>query len=171
MSCLFLLIEYRTIEGLFGSYIADHFNDIVTILTIIGLGFALLGGYRWKNNKSWLEEEQKKQNARFEYLNSHLQSSTRNKKHKNDGYQGNFKKKTRWYPTGWTFNEKTQLWEPPDYAKRESDRKWRWDPDKKIWVDQEKEERLAKYREYHKDRPPTFEEWKAAREKENQDKA
>lgn len=135
MSCLFLLIEYKTIEAIFGSFIAEHFNDIGTILTIIGLGLALFGGYRWKNNKNWLEEEQKKQNARFEYLNSHLQ------------------------------------WEPPDFVKKESDKKWKWDPDKKIWVDQEKEERLAKYREYHKDRPPTFEEWKAAREKENQDKA
>ena len=78
---------------------------------------------------------------------------------------------TTTFETGWTYNEKTQLWEPPDYAKKESDKKWKWDSDKKIWVDQEKEKRLAKYKEYHKDRPPTFEEWKAAREKENQDKA
>lgn len=77
-----------------------------------------------------------------------------------EGYSG----KQRWYPTGWIFNEETQLWEPPDYLSKQTKQKWRWDDEKKIWIDTEKEQRLIRYKEYHKDKPPTFEEWKAERE-------
>ena len=54
----------------------------------------------------------------------------------------------KWTPSGWVFDNETQSWQSPDYPP----------------VDQEKEARLAKYKEYHKDRPPTFEEWKATKE-------
>lgn len=40
-----------------------------------------------------------------------------------------------WYPTGWTFNEKTRLWEPPDFLIAEASERWVWDPDKGIWID------------------------------------
>lgn len=40
-----------------------------------------------------------------------------------------------WYPTGWTFNEKTKLWEPPDFLIAEASERWVWDPDKGIWID------------------------------------
>ena len=72
----------------------------------------------------------------------------------------------KWYSTGWVFDEKTQLWQPPDYLSEESKIKWRWDDEKQIWVDTEKEARMARYKEYHKDRPPTFEEWKAMKEQQ-----
>ena len=55
--------------------------------------------------------------------------------------QAHSKDEPNWYPTGWVFNEKTQLWEHPDYT------------DKEIIV---KKVRNG----------PTYEEWKAAREKE-----
>ena len=89
--------------------------------------------------------------------------------HRKDGYQGNRKDKVRWYPTGWTYNDKTKLWEPPDYLSKESSEKWRWDPDKRIWIDKEKETRMERYRKYHEGQPPTFEEWKAQRGKEKQE--
>lgn len=40
-----------------------------------------------------------------------------------------------WYPTGWTYNEKTKLWEPPDYLIAESYERWVWDDEKGIWID------------------------------------
>ena len=43
-----------------------------------------------------------------------------------EGYPG----KQKWYPTGWVFNEETQLWEPPDYLRPESKNKWKWDEKK-----------------------------------------
>ena len=80
-----------------------------------------------------------------------------------EGYPG----KQKWYPTGWVFNEETQLWEPPDYLRPESKNKWKWDEKKKIWIDTEKERRLSRYKEYHKNKPPTFEEWKSLKEQES----
>lgn len=76
--------------------------------------------------------------------------------HQGDGFQGNRKDGTKWYPTGWTYNEKKKLWEPPNYVKSERE------------TEAEKKERLERYRKYHEGQPPTFEEWKAQREKEQQ---
>ena len=84
----------------------------------------------------------------------------------NQSYRGNPSNNTQWYPTGWTYNEETQLWEPPDYVKKESDQKWDWDQKKRIWIDKEKAARNERYRKAHEGQPPTFEEWKAAREAE-----
>lgn len=42
-------------------------------------------------------------------------------------------------PTGWTFNEETKLWEPPDYLIKQSKEKWEWDEEKRIWIDKEKD--------------------------------
>ena len=115
-------------------------------------------------NEDWLSRAQRKEDSKFDYLNSHIGSDR-------GGYAGNPKTGVKWYPTGWTYNDKTGKWDPPDYSRQESKDKWRWDAKKGIWIDQEKEERLEKYKKYHEGQPPTFEEWKAAREKENQDKA
>ena len=90
----------------------------------------------------------------------------------NDTYdaKGYESQKGKWYPTGWVFNEETQLWQAPDFLTEQSQTKWRWDEEKKIWIDSEKEARMARYKEYHKDKPPTFEEWKAMRQQEEQNK-
>ena len=69
----------------------------------------------------------------------------------------------RWSPTGWYFNNKTGKWDPPDYLSNESSQKWRWNEEKQIWVDAEKERRIERYHKYHEGREPTFEEWKAAK--------
>ena len=39
-------------------------------------------------------------------------------------------------PTGWTFNEQTKLWEPPAELKKESKSRWKWDEEKRIWIEQ-----------------------------------
>lgn len=74
--------------------------------------------------------------------------------------------KRKWYPTGWYWDQKTQRWTPPDYLSEEARNRWKWDPEKRIWIDLDKERRMERYRKYHKGREPTFEEWKAARAKE-----
>ena len=73
-----------------------------------------------------------------------------------------------WSPTGWVYDRDTQKWNPPEYLVEESRQKWRWNEEKQIWVDQDKEKRLQRYHEYRKSqgREPTYEEWKAAREAE-----
>lgn len=77
-----------------------------------------------------------------------------------------------WSPTGWVYDRDTQKWDPPEYLAEESARKWRWNEEKRIWVDQDKEERLQRYREYRKSQGngPTYEEWKAARLAEEKEK-
>lgn len=77
-----------------------------------------------------------------------------------------------WSPTGWVYDRDTQKWDPPEYLAEESARKWRWNEDKRIWVDQDKEERLQRYREYRKAQGngPTYEEWKAAKLAEEKEK-
>lgn len=79
----------------------------------------------------------------------------------------------KWYPTGWVFNEETQKWDPPDYLSAESKEKWVWDAKKQVWIDQVKEARLERYHEFRKSqgKGPSYEEWKAAREAEQQDKS
>lgn len=67
----------------------------------------------------------------------------------------------KWYPTGWYFNEKTKLWEPPDYINEDT-------------ADIENQKlRLERYREYRRSqgKEPTYEEWKAAREAEQRSDA
>lgn len=88
--------------------------------------------------------------------------------HRRKHEPGAFRGKRLWYPTGWTFNEKTKLWEPPDYISNQSKEKWRWDEKKQIWIDREREARLERYQEFRRSqgKEPTFEEWKAAREAE-----
>lgn len=68
-------------------------------------------------------------------------------------------------PTGWIYDRDTMKWQPPDYLVEESKKKWRWDPEKQIWIDQEKEARLKRYQEFRKaeGKGPTYEEWKAAK--------
>ena len=68
-------------------------------------------------------------------------------------------------PTGWIYDRDTMKWDPPKQLIEESKRKWRWDEEKRIWIDQEKEARIKRYREYRKaqGKEPTYEEWKEAK--------
>lgn len=70
--------------------------------------------------------------------------------------------------TGWVYDRDTRKWVPPERLCQEAKEKWRWDPEKRIWIDREKEARRERYYEYRRSQglPPTFEEWKAQREKE-----
>lgn len=137
-------------------------NDLWIILALAGLGVRLIMSFRPKND-DWLAKAQERQRRRNEY---------------NDP-KGN-----------WAYNKNSRMWVDPeqmDFSKhqtandlvrenwnkqawkaQEDEKKinWEWDEEKQIWADADKKRRLARYREYHKNRPPTFEEWKAQREAE-----
>lgn len=56
-----------------------------------------------------------------------------------------------------------------DEVKREIE----WDEEKAVWIDLDKKRRMERYQQFRKEagKEPTFEEWKAAREKEKADSA
>ena len=64
--------------------------------------------------------------------------------------------------TGWVYDRDTRKWAPPERLSQESREKWRWDPEKEIWIDLEKEARMERYQAFRRSqgKPPTFEEWK-----------
>lgn len=86
-------ISYDLLETLVGPTIAENYNEIVAAIFVTAFFMSLL------------RKEHKKAKERKE--REELQSKERPKR------KG--KKITKWYPTGWTFNEETQLWDPPDY--------------------------------------------------------
>ena len=97
----------------------------------------------------WLTRAQARQEIRFK--NSappqYNRSQTATKKSKAKGRK---KQDRTWYPSGWVFNEETQLWEPPDYLSKESKEKWEWDEEKRIWIDKEKDRKYHLYEEASK---------------------
>ena len=141
-----------------------------TAFIIIALAVIIIALISKRNNENWLDEAQRKNETRFEYLNRNVieasearkikEQRKKNKKNQNQ----NINKSRKWYPTGWVFNEETQLWEPPDYMEEDA-KKWEWDEDKLIWIDKEREARKERYSAFRKSqgKPPTYEEWKAAK--------
>ena len=69
-------------------------------------------------------------------------------------------------PTGWIYDRDIRKWVPPEYLAEESQKKWRWDEEKRIWIDVEKEKRIERHKQWRKEqgKGPTFEEWKAMQE-------
>ena len=147
------IIPYEVIEKLFGTFVADNFNTISLSLTIVGLFAAVLLGKKFSFRVNSRPPE---------YDDQEYQEPEPEEDPVYESRQG------KWSPAGWVFNEENQKWEPPDYLAKESREKWVWDVKKQIWVDQEKEARLERYRAYRKSqgKGPTYEEWKAAKLKE-----
>lgn len=88
----------------------------------------------------WLTRAQARQEIRFENslppMSPKQTPQRRNEKCKKDV--------TR-YPSGWTLNQETGLWEPPDYISPKSEQpeqkseiRWKWIPEKNIWIDTHK---------------------------------
>lgn len=66
------------------------------------------------HSDNWLTRAQAKQEIRFQNALPPLLPKQQPKKKKR------FKRKGEgetWYPSGWTLNQETGLWEPPDYMK------------------------------------------------------
>lgn len=226
-----MLYDYTTVERLFGTFVADHFEMIVIVAAIIVFIVVqyCFGDNRihqkkedpeirngWAYNESarmWVAPEQldaEKNRRAYEENRRHWEAYQR--------YEAELeirreqRRKTpaaenerTWYPTGWTLDTDTGIWEPPDYISLESDERWRWDPEKRIWIDKQKEtanralakaerdrreiqmaagivpsepddivtpEEWAQARKIHErekaNKQPSFEEWKAARQKERE---
>lgn len=91
------------------------------------------------HSDDWLTRAQARQEIRFQ--NAAPPSQPRTQYQKETKIQKRSKasqKEPKWYPTGWTFNEETQLWDPPDYLSKQSKEKWEWDEKRRIWVDRKK---------------------------------
>lgn len=107
------------------------FRLIKWLLTSI---WCLLTGKRRRRNPlesdDWLTRAQARQEIRFE--NSLPPITPKQQPRRRRKSKG--KDKNR-YATGWTLNQETGLWEPPDYLSREAKQRWQWDEGKRIWID------------------------------------
>lgn len=65
----------------------------------------------------WMSQAQHRQNMRYEYLDPYNPRKN-NVQTKRNNFKENSEDNPKWYPTGWTYNEETQLWEPPSQKKR-----------------------------------------------------
>ena len=108
-----MLIFYRFGDLILSPYLIENFDKISGALMLIGIIFTF-----FKRKKK-----------------SKVPKQTPEQKQKNKP----LRKYSKWYPSGWVFNEETQLWEPPDYLSKESKEKWEWDEEKRIWIDKEKD--------------------------------
>lgn len=153
----------RGLSALFG------LGFIMWLITLaLGLGFVVLIVLVIKKVWYWNPEKKKKQNpptihTRIEFNEKQKYNKQENKPKTKESTKN--KREPNWYPSGWVFNEETQLWDPPEYLQKEARHRWEWNQEKGIWIDKEKEARLERYRKYHEGREPTYEEWRAAQQK------
>lgn len=142
-------VPYEWVERFFGSYIAAHFNTINLILAAVGLVIAILLGRK-------ISLRIKSHQRRSIKIPDGEESVTYPAQH------------GEWSPTGWTLDHDTKQWNPPDYLAEEAKFKWRWNEEKRIWIDTEKEKRLERNRQWKQaqGKEPSYEEWKAKRKKE-----
>lgn len=106
-------------------------------------------------SKSWIENAEDRQQKRFDYLNPHTQKA----------------KEKQWTSEGWRWDEEKGEWVAPYHLRVKEKIQWVWDEEKQVWVEKERKERMERYRKYREGKEPTYEEWKAAREKERQEQA
>ena len=91
-----------------------------TLLEIVTKTLDLFpSGHRTRDplqSNDWLTRAQAKQEIRFQNASPPLlpKKQPQKKKHR---FPWQKEPGRDWYPTGWTFNHETGLWEPPDYLK------------------------------------------------------
>lgn len=162
-----LIVPGEITVGLFGS--VKNFYTIATTVTVVSLLVILIRKYPKINRKRNVPESQE-EIIRIDIPSVNIREEKRKIRNKYIIHSNGKKpEEPNWYPSGWTYNEETGLWDPPDYLPEESRNKWRWDPEKEIWIDKEKEKRLEQYRKYREGKEPTYEEWKVAKIKEMQE--
>lgn len=110
--------------------LGEHWRYIIAgLLVIVGLLIWRAVKNTYSKN-DWINEAQKRQQKRHEYTDPAPQPQEPTIYKAQHG---------QWSPTGWTFNEKNQSWEPPDYISNEIPAKsdgngWTWNENAKIWV-------------------------------------
>ena len=134
------------IKTLFGEYVAENFNTISLVLFAIGFIIFIarkkqISKPKEKQDEDYSYNTQKQETKRWDYTDP---TSKPRKSHTTKP-----ENEPNWYPTGWTWNEEKQLWEPPDYLSQESHDRWEWNETSRIWVDksQMNKEANAKKRE------------------------
>lgn len=152
-----IYIDWTLIEKLWST----SEGKLVFILLILAIIFLLFT--HGSKKRDWLADAQKRQQTRFEYLNG-KPSTTKTKEQPSKAQQDGYTGKRKWYPTGWTFNEKTGLWEAPDYITKDAHSKWEWDDKKQVWIDTKKKQQMERYKKFREGKEPTYEEWKASQE-------
>ena len=193
-------VRYDWIERFFGTFIAENFNQIYWSLAIIGLIIAIICGR--KVMFSWPHKRTKKQSGTlYGYTETGRSSRFEGKDEdwnpascvldcdtmelKTSDYINDFEEDDKpagayqarhgeCSATGWIYDRDTKKWDPPEYLIKESRTRWKWDEEKQIWIDLEKQRRIAKHQAYLAStagsREPTYEEWKAQKLKEKQSK-
>lgn len=130
------------------------FATLIIILDILGILFliwaifrfikwilssiwGILTGKRRKKgplkSDDWLTRAQARQEIRFENSLPPVLPKQKPRKLRKQ------KKDATWYPSGWTLNQETGMWELPDYLSRQSKNRWKWDEEKRIWIDKTKQ--------------------------------
>lgn len=73
----------------------------------------------------------------------------------------------KWLPADGGYDRDTRKWEPPEYPPEESGDKWNSDEEKRNWNNQDKEKLQERHRKWKQRQggEPSYEEWKAQREK------
>ena len=103
-------IPYELGEAVFGHWLAENFNIILSSIAFIGIFVYVI---RSKISAS----KKQKQRKRKKWKNPKWTPSGwvyNEKTQKWEGPDYPHKNGRRVSPTGWTFNEETQLWEPPN---------------------------------------------------------
>lgn len=110
---------------LLGLYLLFALAFLVGIVALVTWVVKLVwyGGRKHKKVKKsddWLYNAQSRQNNTYEYSDPiihHSESNQKKNKIRWDGEARTRKDGRKVSPTGWTFNEETQLWEPPEHLK------------------------------------------------------
>lgn len=165
-------IPYEWVERFFGTYIADHFNEISWTLFFLGFLIWALFGKNPKTTRVFYKATPEPQRE-FKYYvdeNGHYIPDLSEPKEFTEPkeleepaiYQA---RHGEWSPTGWVYDRDTKKWDPPDYLSKESDEKWRWNEEKGIWIDTQKEKRQEKHKQWRREqgKEPSYEEWKKAK--------
>ena len=155
-----IFINGNLMQTLFG----EHWKIIVLGLLIAAVIFL------WRKNAQkadWLENAQKRQKARFDYMNPQISKPDYTDK---EEHPPTYKAQHgEWSPTGWVYDKEKESWIPPDYLTKESAEKWEWNDEKRIWVDKNKPAAKSKNENcpVKLDRSEmTYEEWKNQHYKE-----
>ena len=96
----------------------DEFHWIWIILMVIGAFLAGLGISSIRKKKDWLNEAQKRQNAKYEY---------------SDPVKPRVGQK--WNEDGWYYDETKGKWVSPDYSDASKNTRWVWNEKARMWVD------------------------------------
>lgn len=154
-------VPYEWVEKIFGTFVADNFNTISISLSVIGIIIAIICGRRITFSLKRRYRHHVNESIDYEYMPEQKGSQDHEPEH------GQISE------TGWVYDRDTLKWNPPDYLSEESRLKWKWDEEKRIWIDLEKQRRIEKHQAYLAStagsREPTYEEWKAQRLKEKND--